>query len=42
MGKSPAVILDRDGTLIVDMIYLNDVAKIEYLPGVFRSLALAP
>lgn len=33
-----AVILDRDGTLIVDHIYLNDPAKIEYLPGVFEAL----
>ena len=35
-----AVILDRDGTLIVDHIYLNDPAKIEYLPGVFEGLRL--
>lgn len=40
MNKSPAVILDRDGTLIVDLIYLNDVEKIEYLPGVFEALRL--
>lgn len=38
--KSPAVILDRDGTLIVDMIYLNDPEKIVYLPGVFEALRL--
>jgi D-glycero-D-manno-heptose 1,7-bisphosphate phosphatase len=35
-----AVILDRDGTLIVDLIYLNDPDKIEYLPGVFEALQL--
>jgi D-glycero-D-manno-heptose 1,7-bisphosphate phosphatase len=35
-----AVILDRDGTLIVDLIYLNDPEKIEYLPGVFEALRL--
>ncbi len=34
----PAVILDRDGTLIVDRIYLNDPEAIEYLPGVFEAL----
>lgn len=33
-----AVFLDRDGTLIVDRIYLNDPEKIEYLPGVFTAL----
>lgn len=37
---SPAVILDRDGTIIVDMIYLNDPEKIVYLPGVFEALRL--
>jgi D-glycero-D-manno-heptose 1,7-bisphosphate phosphatase len=26
--------------LIVDMIYLNDVNKIEYLPGVFKAMRL--
>lgn len=38
--KRKAVILDRDGTLIVDRIYLNDPDKIEYLPGVFEALRL--
>lgn len=38
--KKPAVILDRDGTLIVDRIYLNDPEQIEYLPGVFEALRL--
>ena len=32
------VFLDRDGTLIVDKIYLNDSGAIEYLPGVFEGL----
>lgn len=36
----PAVIFDRDGTLIVDLIYLNDPDAIEYLPGVFEALRL--
>ncbi len=40
MTKSPGVILDRDGTLIVDMLYLNDPEKIVYLPGVFEGLRL--
>lgn len=35
-----AVILDRDGTLIVDRIYLNDPELIEYLPGVFEGLRM--
>jgi histidinol-phosphate phosphatase family protein len=38
MLKKPAVILDRDGTLIVDLIYLNEPDRIEYLPGVFEAL----
>jgi len=40
MARSPGVILDRDGTLIVDLVYLNDPEKIEYLPGVFEALRL--
>jgi histidinol-phosphate phosphatase family protein len=40
MSKHPAVILDRDGTLIVDRVYLNDPEQIEYLPGVFEALRL--
>ncbi len=38
--KKKAVFLDRDGTLIVDKVYLNDPAQIEYLPGVFEALRL--
>jgi histidinol-phosphate phosphatase family protein len=33
-----AVFLDRDDTLIVDKVYLNDPDQIEYLPGVFDAL----
>lgn len=33
-----AVIFDRDGTLIIDKIYLNDPEQIEYLPDVFEAL----
>lgn len=36
--KKKAIILDRDGTLIVDKVYLNDPNEIEFLPGVFHSL----
>lgn len=35
-----AVILDRDGTIIVDKIYLNDHKQIEYFPRVFEALQL--
>lgn len=34
------IFFDRDGTLIVDKVYLNDPDKIEYLPGVFEALRL--
>jgi D-glycero-D-manno-heptose 1,7-bisphosphate phosphatase len=37
-GKK-TVFLDRDGTLIIDKIYLNDPDQIVYLPGVFEALA---
>ena len=33
-----AIFFDRDGTLIVDKVYLNDPDQIEYLPGVFEAL----
>ncbi len=33
-----AIFLDRDGTLIVDRIYLNRVADIVYLPGIFDAM----
>ena len=38
MSQKKVVFLDRDGTLIVDKIYLNDPNNIEYLPGVFEGL----
>jgi histidinol-phosphate phosphatase family protein len=38
--KNKAVFFDRDGTLIVDKIYLNDPDAIEYLPGVFTALQM--
>ena len=34
------VFFDRDGTLIIDKIYLNDPEAIEYLPGVFEGMKL--
>jgi len=36
--QRPAILLDRDGTLIHDFVYLNDPERIEYLPGVFQAL----
>ncbi len=33
-----AVILDRDGTIIIDKIYLNDPSQVEYCPRVFEAL----
>lgn len=33
-----AIFLDRDGTLIYDKNYLNDVGRIDYLPYVFQAL----
>lgn len=32
------IFFDRDGTLIVDRVYLNDPEQISYLPGVFEAL----
>ena len=34
------VFFDRDGTLIIDRVYLNDPEQITYLPGVFEGLGL--
>lgn len=34
------VFFDRDGTLIIDRVYLNDPEQISYLPGVFEALTL--
>lgn len=36
--KQKAVFVDRDGTIIIDKVYLNDPEQIEYIPGVFDSL----
>ncbi len=38
MTQKKAVFFDRDGTLIVDKIYLNDPGQIEYLDEVITSL----
>lgn len=38
--KNRAVFFDRDGTLIIDKIYLDDVRQIVYLPTVFEALRL--
>lgn len=37
-NKKPTLFLDRDGTIIIDKIYLNDPDNIEYLPHAFVSL----
>jgi D-glycero-D-manno-heptose 1,7-bisphosphate phosphatase len=34
------IFLDRDGTIIIDKIYLNDVKEITYLPNVVEALRL--
>lgn len=38
---SKALFLDRDGTLILDKVYLADPAGVELLPGVADGLTLA-
>ena len=38
MNKKKAIFFDRDGTLIIDKVYLNDPNQIEYLPGAFTAL----
>lgn len=35
-----AVILDRDGTIIEDRIYLNDPDQVFFLPGVFEAMRM--
>lgn len=35
---SKAIFLDRDGTIIKNIPYLNDYKKIEYLPHIFNAL----
>jgi D-glycero-D-manno-heptose 1,7-bisphosphate phosphatase len=39
-SNKKTVFLDRDGTIIVDKVYLNDPDQIEYLPDVFEALRL--
>lgn len=36
----PVVLLDRDGTIIVDKNYLSDPAGVELLPGALKGLKL--
>ena len=38
---APGLLLDRDGTLIVNEPYLDDPAKVELLPGVVDALKVA-
>jgi D-glycero-D-manno-heptose 1,7-bisphosphate phosphatase len=37
-GLRPALLLDRDGTLITDVGYPRDPARVEPLPGAFEAL----
>lgn len=39
-NSKKTIFLDRDGTLIIDKVYLNDPDQIEYLPDVFEALRL--
>ena len=39
-AKKKAIFLDRDGTIIVDKIYLNDPDAVEFLPHVIEGLRL--
>lgn len=36
--RRPAAFLDRDGTIIRDMVYLNDPSQVELLPGAAEAL----
>lgn len=36
--KQKAVFLDRDGTIIIDKVYLNDPHQVEFLPGAIQGL----
>lgn len=40
MAGKKTIFFDRDGTLIIDKVYLNDPNQIVYLDGVFESLTL--
>ena len=40
MKRRQFVVLDRDGTIIVDRDYLSDPSQIEFLPGAVRGLRL--
>ena len=41
LNMAKALFLDRDGTLILDKVYLADPAGVELLPGVLDGLTLA-
>ncbi len=38
VNKLPIVFLDRDGTIIVDKVYLNDPKEVEFIDGVIDGL----
>jgi D-glycero-D-manno-heptose 1,7-bisphosphate phosphatase len=35
---TPAIFLDRDGTIIVDKVYLNDPSLVEFMPNAIEGL----
>lgn len=35
---TPAIFLDRDGTVIYDKVYLNDPGLVEFIPGAIEAL----
>lgn len=37
-GKLPIIFLDRDGTIIVDKVYLNNPEEVEFINGVIDGL----
>lgn len=38
--KNKGILLDRDGTIIIDKIYLNDPKAVEFLPNCFEGMRL--
>jgi D-glycero-D-manno-heptose 1,7-bisphosphate phosphatase len=40
MSNSPAIFLDRDGTIIEDRGYLKNAVDVVFLPGCFNALTL--
>lgn len=38
MGRYPAIFLDRDGTIIEDKGYINDISLVEFFPNTISAL----